>query len=71
MPAVCANHDAHGSRLTLCLQSSFSELQYLEYFKLGFLEMQNVTIQSVFLNPVTYNAQALVSMLAYRIMGYL
>ena len=26
----------------------------LEYFKLGFLEIQNVTIWSVFLNPVTY-----------------
>ena len=26
----------------------FSELQCLEYFKLGFLEIQNVTIQSVF-----------------------
>ena len=36
------------------LQSSFSELQQcLEYFKLGFLEIQNVTIRSVFLRSTT------------------
>ena len=35
------------------LLSSKNEPQWLEYFKLVFLEMQNVTIQSVLLNLVT------------------
>ena len=35
------------------LLSSKNEPQWLEYFKLIFLEMQNVTIQSVLLNLVT------------------
>ena len=33
------------------IQSSFSQLQCLEYFKFGFLEIQS---WSVFLNPVTF-----------------
>ena len=36
------------------LLSSKNEPQWLEYFNLVFLEIQNVTIRSVLLNLVTY-----------------
>ena len=36
------------------MQLSKIEPQWLEYFKLVFLEIQNVTIRSVLLNLVTY-----------------
>ena len=32
-----------------------SESQWLQYFKLVFLEIQNVPLRTVFANPVTYS----------------
>ena len=37
------------------LQCSTEEPQLLQYFKMVFLDIQNATICSVFVNPVTYN----------------
>ena len=36
------------------LQCNTSESQWLQYFKLVFLEIQNVPLRTVFANPVTF-----------------
>ena len=37
------------------LHCSTGEPQWLQYFKLVFLEIQNVPLRTVFANPVTYS----------------
>ena len=39
------------------LHCSTGESQWLQYFKLVFLKIQNVPLRMVFANPVTYSSQ--------------